>query len=85
MTVYHFNIIDGVTLPDPDGVDLPNLEEARVQAVRLAGDLLRYSTNHFLRDGEWRLEVTDNTGLVLFVLYLTAIDAPAGQRGSNGH
>ena len=86
MALYHFNVIDGFTIPDPVGVELPDLRQARIQATRLAGDLLRYSTDRFLNDREWRLEITDEYGLILMTLYLTAIDAPAGQylRTPNG-
>ena len=36
MPRYHFNVHDGVSLPDRDGVELPNLPAARKEAVRYA-------------------------------------------------
>jgi hypothetical protein len=77
---YFFHIHDMQTPPDIEGVELPDLTATKVEAVRLSGELLKYHAQTFWTAGEWSLEVTDHTGLTLFTLYFTAIEAPTIQR-----
>lgn len=68
MPRFHFNIYDGVTALDREGIALPDLDAARVEAIRFAGESLRDDA-HRLRLGEdWHMDVTDETGLILFRL-----------------
>lgn len=75
MPRFHFNIHDGVSLPDRRGTDLPGLHEAQVEALRLAGDLLRDGATRRRLGQDWRMEVTDEVGTPLFRLDLTVADA----------
>jgi hypothetical protein len=74
--VYHFNVRDGSDIPDPDGTDLPNLRSARVEAVKLAGQVLLDDPEKFWDGPEWGVEVTNAVGGILFRLDFTATDAP---------
>lgn len=76
MPRYHFNIEDGYAEPDPDGLDLPDLGAARVEAARTFGELLRDKSESFWMSEDWRMEVTDSAGLTLFCLHLVGVDAP---------
>ena len=42
MPLFYFDVSNGSTEPDEDGIDLEGLETARKQAVRLVGELLRF-------------------------------------------
>jgi hypothetical protein len=77
MPRFFFHIHDGQFLPDREGTELLNLREAKVQAVRLAGELLRDGNEAFWDGEEWQLEVTDEKGLVLFTLDFIATLAPS--------
>ena len=77
MALFHFNLRDGAYYPDPEGTELPDLRTARVEAVKLAGQLLLDSPEEFWEGTEWQVEVTDHSGLTLFRLDFTATDAPA--------
>lgn len=77
MPLFHFNVCDGFDLPDVDGTELPDLRTARREAVRLAGRLLPEEADKFWDGQEWKLEVTDHAGLILFRLDFTATTAPA--------
>lgn len=77
MPLFHFNLRDGAYYPDRDGTELPDLRTARVEAVKLAGQLLLDRPEEFWEGKEWQVEVTDHSGLVLFRLDFTATDAPA--------
>jgi hypothetical protein len=41
MPRYHFNIVDSVSQPDPEGSDLVDLAQVRREALRLSGEVLR--------------------------------------------
>ena len=66
MPRYHFNVYDGHSTPDADGTDLTSAPHARLEAVRLAGRILSDEAKHVMLADEWRMEVTDPTGLIVF-------------------
>ena len=74
---FHFNVYDGYSAPDPEGVELVDLRAARKEAIVLAGSLIR-DEGARLRPGEdWRMEVTDESGLLLCQLNFAVVEAPA--------
>ena len=77
---YFFHFHDGQTPPDAEGSEFADLEDVRVEAVRLAGEALKWHAQTFWNVGEWSLEVTDDTGLTLFTLFFTAVEAAAIRR-----
>lgn len=81
MPRFYFNVHDGKSFPDEDGSELRDLRAARETAVRLAGDLLRDHAAAFWTGEEWRMEVTDKQGLILFCLTFVAQDAPTLAKG----
>ena len=81
MPRYHFNLHDGKDLPDLEGVELANLLAARRSAVRISGDCLRDHAEEFWTGDEWKMDVTDEHGLILFTLTFIASDAPSLSAG----
>ena len=77
MARYHFNLYDGHNLLDDEGLQLASLSEARTQGVKFVGHALSDAGEAVFRDQEWRLEVTDERGLILFAVYVSAHDATA--------
>ena len=77
MPRFHFNVYDGVASPDDAGSDLTSVAEARVEAVMLFGSILREKAHEFWADQGMQLQVTDDSGLVLFTLSMSANVAPA--------
>jgi hypothetical protein len=66
---YFFNIHDGKDIIDNEGTELSDLAQARSDAVDLAGRTIAELGDAFwIGGGDWRLEVTDETRKVLFVL-----------------
>jgi hypothetical protein len=84
MPHYFFHVIDGTSLRDPSGTELPDIGTAQDQAIRMAGELLRELRARFWNDGEWELEVTDEHGAVLFVLRFSAEESPEVTRSRRG-
>jgi hypothetical protein len=69
MPHYFFHIDDGLSTPDPVGLELPDLEAAQAEAVIAAGSILKDSQGDFWASGEtWIMSVTDDEGLLLFEL-----------------
>ncbi len=68
MPRFFFHIRDGETLDDPDGMFLPDVRSARLEAVRSARDIMAGD----LRRGRLHLssciEVTDAQGEPIFAL-----------------
>lgn len=84
MTRYYFHIWDGASALDADGTELPGIEDARIQAVQLSGEILRHQGAEFWRSSsEWRVDVTDDAGAIVFSLRLLA-EEPLGQGAAPG-
>jgi hypothetical protein len=77
MPRYHFNVYDGVEMLDKVGVELPDSKYARREAIRYAGSILEGGSSKDSLGSEWRMEVTNNVGLILFRLDFQVTDAPA--------
>jgi hypothetical protein len=77
MPRYFFHIRDGSDIADLEGTELPDLSSARVAAVELAGSMLREHAEKFWNGEDWRVEVADKSGLILFSLHFSAVEAPA--------
>ncbi len=75
---YFFNIAGSVVDPDDEGIDLSGLSEARIEAVRFAGEYLRERPQVMWLGDEFRVEVTNHEQLILFTFIAIGVDAPAG-------
>ena len=79
MPMYRFLMSDGDQ--STDFVELPDLERARIEAVRTIGDRLRHDSEEFWADGGWQLVVQDEDAMTLFEIDAVATIAPALKRG----
>ncbi|MFL5298526.1 MAG: DUF6894 family protein [Phenylobacterium sp.] len=77
MPRFYFHTEDGHALRDREGVSLPDVAAARQEAVRALGEILKERSEDFWSDGLLRMSVTDQAGLTLFVVEVSATDAPA--------
>jgi hypothetical protein len=64
--------------------DLPDTNEARVEAARRIGLLLHAHAGKLWADEDWQMDVTDDTGLILFVISVIATQSSATS-GSHRH
>ena len=76
MPRYFFHIADSVVIPDVDGIELEDLSVARIEAVRVAGEMLRDHAPAFWTSGEWKVIVTGEDRTVLFSICCQALAAP---------
>lgn len=77
MPTFHFNTMNGEALLDKEGIQLPSIADARVHALRFFGDYISESAAEFADNKDWRLEMTDDNGLMLFSAVLWLWQAPA--------
>jgi hypothetical protein len=64
MPRYFFNVRDGATVPDTEGVELASLDDAKAQARRLASMFKRGPSDA----PPASIEVTDESGATVFTL-----------------
>ena len=57
--------------------ELKDLDEARVEAARRVGVLLTDHAHKIWADEEWRMDVTDERGLILFIISVNAMQSAA--------
>jgi hypothetical protein len=72
MPRFHFHIFDGRDQRDDDGTELSDFQEARVEAVRYAGEILKDDADRIVLREDWHMDVTDETGLILLRLDFSA-------------
>jgi hypothetical protein len=86
MPRYFFHVLDGYTACDADGTELRDIYAAQEQAIHMSGEILRDMGGKFWNGTEWKLEVADEHGQILFVLRFSAEEQPVLldlRRGSN--
>ena len=77
MPRYFFHVEDEAKFPDAVGTVLRDLAEARVEAVKVSGELLRDSVEKFWSAGKWRITVTDHQQKIMFALNFEAEEPSA--------
>jgi hypothetical protein len=73
MPRYYFHSEDGRCFPDESGTEFENLEAAKIAAVTILGELLKEDAREFWSTESFRLTVTNESGLILFILDASAV------------
>jgi hypothetical protein len=74
---YHFQVRTATHVMLSEGVDLAKPEDARIEASRRVGDLLKSHAGKIWEDENWQMDITDDLGLILFVIHVSAMRTPA--------
>lgn len=74
MEKYHFCIVDGDMIEDPEGTDLMGPSEAKVEAARLMLNYVRDKPGEVWEEGSITVWVTDHMRVSLFRLDLFLTD-----------
>lgn len=80
MPRYYFRISDGPRFDDLQGTELPDLADAREEALRFASGHLTGAKPNFWTGEEWTMRVTDDADLTLFTLMFVATNSAATKR-----
>ncbi|MDB5738511.1 MAG: hypothetical protein JWO65_2179 [Sphingomonas bacterium] len=75
MPRYFFSTGGGEREVDEEGLDLRDHAAARVAAIKHAGTIMENEPDV---GRDFRVEVTDDRGLLLFTIIALAVNAPAG-------
>ncbi|WP_129222237.1 DUF6894 family protein [Lichenibacterium ramalinae] len=79
MPRFFFHHTDGAFDPDNEGTEYPDLTTARMEAVRYAGELVRDSPDEVWKGDTFRIEVSDEGGMLLCTVVILGLDAPASR------
>ncbi len=66
MPRYHFNVSNGVSSVDKQGIDLPDIQAARSEALSIVETIVAEAAQRPNYGDKWRMEVTDHAGQPLF-------------------
>jgi hypothetical protein len=87
MARYFFHTQTDTRMTDADGTDLDGPVEARRQAIKTFGEILRDGPEGFWGTRPWSVVVTDGAGLVLWEIMAdgvaSAAAGPLGQSPAN--
>ena len=66
-------------------VERDDLEALRVELARFVGELLRDHAGKIWEDQDWQVDLTDENGLILYVMQISAQATPATRQFSRPH
>lgn len=77
MARYFFHTENGDRHSDEDGLELPDLAAVKREAITALAEMLKNRGARFWENNSFRLIVTDEAGLILYVLDVNGVEAPA--------
>lgn len=75
MPRYFFHSRDGVAYRDPNGLELPDMDAAGLEAMRYLAEIIRDDAAEVWRAGDLQLTIADEHGAELCVFSVTRRDA----------
>lgn len=77
MSLYHLELRSVDRVWETLDVEREDLTALRVEMARFVGQLLQDHAGQIWADGDWRVDVTDDSGLILYVMHISATDTAA--------
>lgn len=77
MPTYQINVRTESRIAESVKVETADLTALRVELARFVGDLLKAHAEMIWVDEDWRVDVSDADGLILYVLHIAASDTAA--------
>ena len=77
---FHFQVRTETHVMVTEVAVLADTDQARIEAAQRIGLLLHEHANKLWADEDWQMDVTDDTGLILFVINVHALKSPATDR-----
>ncbi|OWK32196.1 DUF6894 family protein [Sphingomonas mucosissima] len=77
MPSYHIELRTHDRVWETLDIDRENQTDLRIEVARFVGELLRDHAGKIWEDKDWRVDVTDQSGLILFVMQLFVTDSAA--------
>ena len=79
-----FHVAGGNHVLDVEGKELPNVSAARIEGIKLAGEILKELPSALYQTANFKIDVTDESGQVLFKVLVTTFGANELQSASHG-
>jgi hypothetical protein len=77
MPTYCINVRTASHIADTLSVERDGLDDLRIEMARFVGELLRDHAALIWSDQDWQVDVTDASGLILYVLHVSATETAA--------
>ena len=77
MARYYFHSQTDTRFTDSEGIEFVAPSEARQEAIRLCGEMLKEAPDPFWGSRPWSLSVTDGTGLILWEIFIDGVSSAA--------
>ena len=77
MPFYKFEVRTETHVMTTEGADLSDSTAARVEAAKRVGSLLQDHAGQLWTDQDWQMDVTDESGLILYVITVSAMRTSA--------
>jgi hypothetical protein len=74
---FHFQVRTETHVLLTEAADLRTTDEARIEAAKRVGHLLHDHAGKLWADEHWQMDVTDDKGLILFVITVNALRSAA--------
>lgn len=81
MPSFSINIRTQSHIADTVKVQSDDLTALRVELARFVGELLKDHAELIWVDEDWQIDVSDEAGLILYVLHICAMNTPATASG----
>ncbi|WP_260597178.1 DUF6894 family protein [Sphingomonas endolithica] len=80
MPIYNINVRTESHIAASSEIERDDLTALRLEMARFVGELLKDHAELIWADEDWRVDVTDNAGLILYVMHISATDTAATMR-----
>ena len=77
MALYNIELRTDTHVGETLQVESEDLRALRVELAKFVGELLKNHADRIWVDQNWRVDVTDERGLILFVIHVLATDTAA--------
>jgi hypothetical protein len=77
MPIYHINVRTESHIASTVDVERESLTELRLEMARYVGELLKDHAELIWVDEDWQVDVTDDDGLILYVIHISATETCA--------
>jgi hypothetical protein len=77
MTRYNIELRTDTRVWDAQIVEGSDMTQLRIQVAKYVGELLKGHAEQVWEDQDWRVDATDETGLILFNMLIVATKSPA--------
>ena len=80
MPGYNINIRTASHIADTLHVEKDSLTDLRLEMARFVGELLKDHASLIWEDQDWQVDVSDQSGLILYVMHISASETAATLR-----